>query len=83
MKCWMSPNTLRDSIANFDDEWRPLRAYFYWDKHCFDIPVCWSIRSLFDALERLDQITEKFTYLRTTYLNWTLCCRRCWRRYRR
>ncbi|MGA8251699.1 MAG: MMPL family transporter [Mycobacterium sp.] len=56
-------NTLRDNIANFDDEWRPLRAYFYWDKHCFDIPVCWSIRSLFDALDGLDQITEKFTYL--------------------
>ena len=56
-------NTLRDNIANFDDQWRPLRAYFYWDKHCFDIPVCWSIRSLFDALDGLDQITEKFTYL--------------------
>ncbi|MBW0019750.1 MAG: MMPL family transporter [Mycobacterium sp.] len=56
-------NTLRDNIANFDDFFRPIRAYFYWEKHCFDIPVCWSLRSIFDALDGLDQITEKFTAL--------------------
>ncbi|BCO71581.1 membrane protein [Mycobacterium intracellulare] len=56
-------NTLRDNIANFDDFFRPIRSYFYWEKHCFDIPGCWSLRSLFDALDGLDQITEKFTYL--------------------
>ena len=56
-------NTLRDNIANFDDFWRPIRAYFYWEKHCFDIPICWSLRSIFDALDGLDQISEKFTYL--------------------
>lgn len=31
---------LRDSIANFDDQFRPLRNYFYWEPHCFDIPMC-------------------------------------------
>ncbi len=56
-------STLRDNIANFDDFWRPIRSYFYWEKHCFDIPICWSLRSIFDALDGLDQITEKFTYL--------------------
>ncbi|MFZ1177970.1 MAG: MMPL family transporter [Mycobacterium sp.] len=56
-------NTLRDNIANFDDFWRPIRSYFYWERHCFDIPICWSLRSIFDALDGLDQITEKFTYL--------------------
>ena len=56
-------NTLRDNIANFDDFWRPIRSYFYWEKHCYDIPICWSLRSIFDALDGLDQITEKFTYL--------------------
>ena len=70
MKCWTSQHTLRDNIANFDDFFRPLRAYFYWDKHCFDIPVCWSIRSLFDALDGLDQITEKFTYLTDDISSW-------------
>jgi RND superfamily putative drug exporter len=56
-------NTLRDNIANFDDFFRPIRSYFYWEKHCFDIPVCWTLRSIFDALDGLDQITEKFTAL--------------------
>jgi RND superfamily putative drug exporter len=55
--------TLRDRIADFDDFFRPIRSYFYWDKHCFDIPACWSLRSIFDALDGLDQIVEKFTYL--------------------
>ncbi len=31
---------LRDNIANFDDQFRPLRNYFYWEPHCFDIPLC-------------------------------------------
>jgi putative drug exporter of the RND superfamily len=52
-------NELRDHIADFDDFWRPIRSYFYWEKHCFDIPICWSLRSLFDALDGLDQLTEK------------------------
>lgn len=30
---------LRDKIANFDDFFRPVRNYFYWEPHCFDIPV--------------------------------------------
>ena len=52
-------NQLRDEIANFDDFWRPIRSYFYWEKHCFDIPICWSIRSIFDAIDGIDQIDEK------------------------
>jgi RND superfamily putative drug exporter len=54
---------LRDHIADFDDFFRPLRSFFYWEKHCFDIPGCWAIRSIFDALDGLDQIVEKFKYL--------------------
>jgi putative drug exporter of the RND superfamily len=50
---------LRDHIADFDDFWRPIRSYFYWEKHCFDIPICWSLRSLFDALDGIDEISEK------------------------
>src|ERR1700720_1036186 len=38
---------LRDDIANFDDFFRPIRSYFYWEKHCYDIPACWAIRSVF------------------------------------
>lgn len=51
---------IRDNLANFDDFWRPIRSYFYWEKHCFDIPICWSLRSLFDALDGIDQLDEQF-----------------------
>jgi putative drug exporter of the RND superfamily len=54
---------LRDHIADFDDTYRPLRAYFYWDKHCFDVPLCWSLRSLFDSLDGFDQLAEQFHVL--------------------
>ncbi len=50
---------MRDEIANFDDFFRPIRSYFYWDKHCYDIPACWSLRSILDALDGLDQLVEK------------------------
>jgi RND superfamily putative drug exporter len=50
---------LRDNIANFDDQFRPLRAYFYWEPHCFDIPLCAAARSLFDALDGIDKVTDQ------------------------
>lgn len=59
---------IRDHIADFDDFWRPIRSYFYWEKHCYDIPICWSLRSLFDALDGFDQLAEKFHAL-TSDLN--------------
>ncbi|WP_068184382.1 MMPL family transporter [Mycobacterium sp. UM_CSW] len=57
---------LRDKIANFDDFFRPIRSYFYWERHCFDIPACWAIRSVLDALDGVDQLTEKFENLTAT-----------------
>jgi putative drug exporter of the RND superfamily len=50
---------LRDKIANFDDFFRPLRNYFYWEPHCFDIPICWALRSLFDALDGINELTDQ------------------------
>jgi putative drug exporter of the RND superfamily len=50
---------LRDHIADFDDEFRPLRNYFYWEPHCFDIPMCNAIRSLFDSLDGIDKLTDQ------------------------
>ena len=49
---------LRDHMADFEDFFRPIRSYFYWEKHCFDIPVCWSLRSVFDGLDGIDLMTE-------------------------
>jgi putative drug exporter of the RND superfamily len=53
-------NEVRDNLANFDDFFRPLRSYFYWEKHCFDIPSCAAIRSVFDSLDGIDQLAEEF-----------------------
>lgn len=59
-------NDLRDKIANFDDFFRPIRSYFYWEKHCFDIPACYAIRSVLDALDGIDQLTSRFQDLTAT-----------------
>jgi putative drug exporter of the RND superfamily len=48
---------MRDSIANFDDFFRPMRNYLYWEPHCYNIPMCWSIRSVFDVLDGIDVMT--------------------------
>jgi putative drug exporter of the RND superfamily len=53
-------NHVRDEIADFDDAFRPVRSYFYADPHCYNIPVCWAIRQAYDALDGVDQLTEKF-----------------------
>ncbi|MCC3338590.1 MMPL family transporter [Mycolicibacterium smegmatis] len=49
---------LRDHIADFDDFLRPIRNYFYWEPHCDSIPVCQSIRSIFDTLDGIDVMTD-------------------------
>ena len=49
---------LRDSIEEFDDFFRPIRSYFYWEPHCYDIPSCQSIRSIFDVLDDTDMLTN-------------------------
>ncbi|APA75330.1 MMPL family transporter [Mycobacterium avium subsp. hominissuis] len=58
-------DSLRDHIADFDDTFRPIRTYFYWEKHCYDIPVCIGLRSLFDTFDGFDQLAEQFHYLTT------------------
>jgi len=50
---------LRDNIANFDDQFRPVRNYFYWEPHCFDIPMCAALRSVFDSLDKIDEVTDQ------------------------
>ncbi|WP_441963761.1 MMPL/RND family transporter [Mycolicibacterium houstonense] len=50
---------MRDNIANFDDQFRPMRNYFYWEPHCFDIPMCSAARSVFDALDGIDELTDR------------------------
>src|SRR6516225_8223207 len=49
---------MNEEISNLDDFFRPLKSYFYWEKHCFDIPMCWSFRSLFDTLDNIDKLSD-------------------------
>ncbi|MDR3663399.1 MAG: MMPL family transporter, partial [Mycobacterium sp.] len=49
---------LRDHISDFDDFLRPLRNYLYWEPHCYDIQVCYSLRSIFDTLDGIDLMTD-------------------------
>ena len=56
-------NELRDHLADFQDFWRPIINYFYWEPHCYDIPICHSIRSLLDSLDGVDELTQKMDEL--------------------
>ncbi|MEZ0364790.1 RND family transporter [Mycobacterium sp. pUA109] len=49
---------VRQHVADFDDQFRPLKNYFYWEPHCFDIPMCWSLRAIFDMLDDVDIMTD-------------------------
>ncbi len=50
---------IRDHVSDFEDFYRPLRSYFYWEKHCYDIPVCFALRSIFDTLDGIDTLSDK------------------------
>jgi RND superfamily putative drug exporter len=49
---------LRDNIADFDDFFRPIRNYLYWEPHCYDVPVCHTLRAIFDTLDGTDVLTD-------------------------
>jgi RND superfamily putative drug exporter len=50
----------RDHLSDFDDFFRPMRNYFYWEPHCFDIPVCWSMRSVFESIDGISVMSDDF-----------------------
>jgi putative drug exporter of the RND superfamily len=51
---------VRDKLANFLDFFRPIQSYFYWEKHCYDIPACFALRSAFESADSIDQLTDQF-----------------------
>jgi RND superfamily putative drug exporter len=53
----------RDHLADFEDFWRPIRNYLYWEPHCFDIPVCSALRSVFDTIDGVDTMTDSIQTL--------------------
>jgi RND superfamily putative drug exporter len=62
-------NSVRDHLADFDDVFRPLRSYFYWEPHCYDIPMCASLRGLFDSLDGIDKLSDDLQGLTTADLD--------------
>ena len=54
---------MRDSISNFDDFFRPIRNYFYWEPKCYNIPSCWAMRSVFDTLDGINTMTDSIQSL--------------------
>jgi RND superfamily putative drug exporter len=49
---------INEEVSNLDDFFRPIKSYFYWDKHCFDIPICWAFRSVWDTIDQIDHLAE-------------------------
>ena len=57
---------MNSEISNFDDFFRPIKSYFYWERHCFDVPMCWAFRSLFDALDNIDHLAADINDAKTS-----------------
>ncbi|MGD1237832.1 RND family transporter [Mycobacterium seoulense] len=54
---------IRGHLSDFEDFFRPLRSYFYWERHCYDIPICWSLRNIFETFDGIDTLSDKFDEL--------------------
>lgn len=55
---------MNEEVSNLDDFFRPIKSYFYWEKHCFDIPICWAFRSLWDTIDHIDHLAEDINQAR-------------------
>ncbi|MBI3217630.1 MAG: MMPL family transporter [Mycobacterium sp.] len=66
-----SVDTMRDHLADFDDEVRPIRNYFYWEPNCFNIPACWGVRSAFDAIDGVPTLSDNMGALLTSMTEMT------------
>lgn len=60
---------LRNHFSDFEDFFRPIRSYFYWERHCYDIPVCWAFRNIFDLMDGIDTLGDKLRDLIVQDLN--------------
>ena len=49
---------LRNHVADFQDIIRPIQSYFYWEKHCYDIPICAAFRGVFDVLDSIVSLVD-------------------------
>ncbi|MFA5708777.1 RND family transporter [Mycolicibacterium sp.] len=54
---------LRDHISDFEDFIRPIRNYLHWEPHCYNIPMCQSMRSVMEAIDATDVMTAQMEEL--------------------
>lgn len=45
---------LRDHVADFEDFFRPIKSFLYWEKHCTNIPLCYALRTVFETVDGVD-----------------------------
>ncbi|HEY0229324.1 MAG TPA: MMPL family transporter, partial [Mycobacterium sp.] len=57
---------MNEEISNLDDFFRPVKSYMFWEKHCFDIPMCWAFRSLFEGLDNIDHLAADIVDAKTS-----------------
>ncbi|WP_207544232.1 RND family transporter [Mycobacterium alsense] len=57
---------MNQEISNVEDFFRPVKSYFYWERHCFNIPICWAFRSLFDGLDNIDHLAADIVDAKTS-----------------
>jgi putative drug exporter of the RND superfamily len=54
---------IRDQLADFEDPFTPVRSYLYLEPQCYNIPICWALRSAYEASDGVDKITDKLDEL--------------------
>jgi len=59
-------DNINEEISNLDDFFRPIKSYFFWEKHCFDIPICWTFRSVFSAVDQIDHLAEDIKFAKVS-----------------
>ena len=64
---------VRDHVEDFDDFGH--LNYFYWERHRFNIPICWSLKSIFETLDGVDEVSDKLQDPTKDLENWMRSCR--------
>lgn len=52
---------LRDHIADFEDFFRPIKSFLFWEKHCTNIPLCYALRTVFESVDGVDLAADNLS----------------------
>ncbi|OBI52838.1 hypothetical protein A5707_11950 [Mycobacterium kyorinense] len=54
---------LRDHVADFEDFFRPIKSFLFWEKHCTNIPLCYALRTVFEMVDGVDLAADNLKTL--------------------